>query len=186
MKATDFEYRHQTLLHLLLVGLAVSTYFVTRDDIVWAAVRRHGNSAFLEQLVFGVGTLLLLGCAMVETWAEAHGRLRSPLLLSRLLFALVVGLLLPLPGTIVLLGGEGLLVFRLFQRHRDSPRVSAQRTGPQWGQAFRRAISKWGLTASMIVFTVTLRDGIAEIGAAVSVLLWLALNFRRLVESYDS
>jgi hypothetical protein len=33
-QATDFEYRHPTLLHLLFVGFALSTYFQTRDDIV--------------------------------------------------------------------------------------------------------------------------------------------------------
>jgi hypothetical protein len=32
--ATDFEFRHQTALHLLVVGLAVSTYFLNPDDVV--------------------------------------------------------------------------------------------------------------------------------------------------------
>src|ERR1700691_3634423 len=72
MKATDFDYRHQTLLHLLVVGLGVSTYFLSRDDIVWALVRHHSNSRFLEQAAFGVGTLMLLGCDEFETWAIAY------------------------------------------------------------------------------------------------------------------
>jgi hypothetical protein len=38
IKATDFEYRHQTLLHLLVVGLAIGTYFVSRDE------RRRGGA----------------------------------------------------------------------------------------------------------------------------------------------
>lgn len=57
MKATRFEYRHQVLLHLLLVGLALLTYVISPDDIVWALVRHHSNSAFLERLSFGAGTL---------------------------------------------------------------------------------------------------------------------------------
>jgi hypothetical protein len=186
MKASDFESRHQTLLHLLLVGAAVGTYFLYPDDIVWAAVRYHTNSALLEQITFGVGTLLLLGCSLVETWAEARGGLRYPLLLSRLLFALVVGLLVPLAGTIILVGGEAFLVVRLFIRYRESPRLPVQGSNPNWGMAFRRAASKWGLTASMMVFTFTLRDRIAEIGAAASVLIWLALNFTGLARSHDS
>jgi hypothetical protein len=175
MKATDFEYRHQTLLHLLVVGLGVSTYFLSRDDIVWALVRHHSNSRFLEQAAFGVGTLMLLGCAVLETWASAHPQ-PVVLLLSRLLFALVVGLLVPLPGTIVIVGGEALLVFRLFARGHDRP-PEAQAA---WGEAFRRAASKWGLAASMMVFTWTLKDSVAEIGGGISVLVWLALNFPRL------
>jgi hypothetical protein len=109
MKATDFEYRHQTLLHLLLVSLAVSLYLFDRDDIVWALVRHHSN---------GAGTLMLLGCAILETWASAYATssVQYPLVLSRLLFALVLGLLVPLPGTVVIAGGEAFLVFRLFAR----------------------------------------------------------------------
>jgi hypothetical protein len=148
MKATEFEYRHQTALHLLLVGLAVSTYFLYPDDIVWALVRHHANSAFLEQVVFGVGTLLLLGCAVLETWAGA--RPPYPMLFSRLLFALVLGLLVPLAGTIAIVGGEALLVFRLWLRDRDSatPRLPVR-------GGFRWAAAKWGFAASMIVFTWT-------------------------------
>jgi MFS family permease len=105
MKATDFEYRHRTLLHLLVVGLAVATYFVSRDDIVWSLVRDHSNNRFLEQVAFGVGTLMLIGCAVLETWANAYVQ-PVVLLLSRLLFALVVGLLVPIAGTIVIVGGD--------------------------------------------------------------------------------
>jgi protein-S-isoprenylcysteine O-methyltransferase Ste14 len=225
MKATYFEYHHQTLLHLLLVGLAVATYFLDQDDIVWASVRHHTNSAFLEQVAFGVGTLILLICAALETWASAYPLpavpsfghviscdgpyryLQYPLLLSRLLFALVLGLLVPLPGTILLIGGEALLAFRLVVRDRDSlgadrwqeyraavplmipalhPRFPLRGVEASWGEAFRWAASKWGLTASMIVFTLTLRDRIAEIGGGISFLIWLALNFSRVVGSHDS
>jgi hypothetical protein len=180
MKATPFEVRHQTLLHLLVIGLAVGGYFVSRDDVVWAAVRHHQNAAFLERLVFAVGTLEILSCAVIETWAEAAGGFRKPLLASRLTFALALGLLLPLAGTIALLAGESLLVLRLSLFYRgDEGRGSR----PGWAEAFRRAASKWGLFVSMILFTVTLQDRVAEIGAAASVLVWLALNYGRLAAS---
>lgn len=45
MKATAFECRHQTLLHLLIVGLASLTYVFDPMDLVWALVRGHSNSA---------------------------------------------------------------------------------------------------------------------------------------------
>jgi hypothetical protein len=186
MQATDFEYRHQTLLHLLVVGLAVSMYFFSRDDIVWALVRDHSNNRLLEQVAFAVGTLVLLSCAGLETWANAHPQ-PVVLLLSRLLYALVVGLLVPLGGKIMIVGGEALLVIRLYRRDRagaDGLRVG--RAEGAWGEAFRRVASKWGLAASMIVFTLTLKDRVAEIGGGISFLIWLALNFSRLVGSHDS
>jgi hypothetical protein len=157
MKATDFECRHQTLLHLLLVGLAVLTYARYPDDIVSALVRRHSDSASWERLICGTGALLLLGSAALETWANAHDD-RYPQLLARILLVLAVGQLL-------------------------SPafsRAGKQRSGAgRWGPAFRAAASKWGLALSMIVFAWTLRDRIAEIGAAASLVLWLILNVRR-------
>lgn len=174
MKATDFEYRHQTLLHSLLVGAAVSTYFLNPDDIVWALVRHHTNSAFLEQATFGAGTLLLLASAVLETWASAYAQpLQHPLLLSRLLFALVLGLLVPLPGTILIVAGEAVLVFRLLVRDRYSA-TAAPAAEAKWGAGLGWAAAKWGFLASMIVFTWTRRDRIAEIGGAISFLVWLA------------
>lgn len=97
MKATRFEYRHQTLLHLVLVGLAVATYLHNSDDIVWATVRRHSGSALLERPVFGAGALMLLGAAVLETWANADDA-RFPKRLSRMLLALAVGQLLARPA----------------------------------------------------------------------------------------
>jgi hypothetical protein len=70
----------------------------------------------------------------------------------------------------------------LFIRDHDSAGVAGFRVrGAEatWGEAFRRAASKWGLAASMIVFTVTLKDRVAEIGGGISFLVWLALNFPR-------
>jgi hypothetical protein len=184
MKARDFEYRHQTLLHYVVVGLAVSMYLFTRDDIVWAAVRNHANSAILEQISFGAGSVLLLGCAFLETWGDAWRSVRS-LLVSRLLFMLVVGMLVPLAGTIVIDAGEGLLVWRLFARDRDSRQLK-EPSEARWGPAWRRAASKWGFAATMIVFTVTLKDRIAEIGAAVSFVVWLVLNSSRVARLWSS
>ena len=99
MKATRFEYRHQTLLHLLLVGLAVATYLRNPDDIVWAMVRGHSDSVLPERMVFGAGALMLLGSAVLETWANARSA-RLPKRLARIFLALGVGQLLPLPGLV--------------------------------------------------------------------------------------
>jgi hypothetical protein len=174
MKATRFECRHQTQIHLLLVGLAVLTYLRYPDDIVWALVRGHSDRASLERLAFGAGSLMLLGSAVLETWAVARSRLAA-LRPARILLALAVGLLLPLAGTLVLLAGEALLILRLSLSDAESPWHS-RTTDRVWGPAFRAAASKWGLAASMVVFAWTLQDRIAEIGAAGSVVLWVVLN----------
>jgi hypothetical protein len=87
-----------------------------------------------------------------------------------------LGLLVPLPGTIVVLGGEAFLTLRLLLRDRESA-PAVRDSDANWGLAFRQAAAKWGFTASMIAFTLTLRDSIAEIGGALSFLLWVALNF---------
>ena len=39
MKATDFECRHQTLVHQLIVGAAFLTYLIDREDVVWRFVK---------------------------------------------------------------------------------------------------------------------------------------------------
>jgi hypothetical protein len=177
MKATGFEYRHQTLLHLLLVGLAVATYLANPDDVVWALVRGHYNRAILERMVFGAGAAMLLGSAVLETWASAYDA-RWAKRLARVLLALGVGQLLPLPGLIVLLAGDTILIVRLYIREGADP--PARIVAGSWGRAFRAASSKWGLAVSMIVFAWTLQDKVAEIGATVTLMVWLILNLPNL------
>jgi len=223
MRATDFEYRHQTLLHLVVVGAAFLTYLFEPDDIVWAFVKDHTTyRAFLERLVFGTGALLILGSAVLRTWASAYRGLGAadgatlfvcngpyrylqyPLYLGRILFALGLGLLAPVLGNVILLAGETLLLLRLFGRdYQDAapehlrqyreqvprflpslhPRFPADGFRAHWGAALRKEASKWGLAVTMIVFTLTLRDRVAEILAGASLVVWVALNIPDLVRS---
>ena len=94
--------------------------------------------------------------------------------------------------------GEVSLVARLFVRNSNSTNppglhrhwifpslhrlLPAQSLSAKWKYALRKEASKWGLAITMIAFTLTLRDRLAEILAGASFLLWLALNlsdFRR-------
>jgi hypothetical protein len=217
IRATDFEYRYQTLLHLLVVGLAFLAYAFQRDDIVWALVKHHTiYRTLLERIVFGIGALEVLCSAALQTWAQAYRfsaadaqvasptgdetyrRLEDLIYVGRLLFASGIGLLAPISGTVILLVGEVSLVARLFVRnsnptnlhalHRDwifpwfHRLLPAQSLSANWKYALRREASKWGLAITMIAFTLTLRDRVAEILAGASFFLWLALNlsdFRR-------
>lgn len=138
MRATEFEHRHQTMLHLLVVGSAFLMYAFQPDDIVWALVRHHTiYRALLERSVFGTGALLVIVSALIQTWAGAYGPpgaahgatvlacdgpyryVQYPLYIGRILFALGIGLLAPALGSAVLLGGEIFLVARLFGRDRE-------------------------------------------------------------------
>lgn len=217
IQASDFEYRHQTLLHLLVVGLAFLAYAFQRDDIVWVLVKHHTiYRTLLERIVFGIGALEVLCSAALETWARAYGfsaaevevaspardetyrRLEHLIYVGRLLFASGIGLLAPISGTVILLVGEVSLVARLFVRNSNTTNLQAldrdrifpalhrllpaQGLSAKWKYALRKEASKWGLAITMIAFTLTLRDRLAEILAGASFLLWLALNlsdFRR-------
>ena len=181
MKATRFEYRYQTLIHLTLVGLAVLTYLIDPVDIVWGLIRHHADNRLLEHIVFGVGAIELLSSAVLETWAIARPYRISqfPLRVARFLLASAIGLLLPISGAIILVGGDAILAFRLLLRDREDAADSdlcVRAAVGSWGVAFRTAASKWGLALSMIVFAWTLEDRIVEIGAALSVIAWLALK----------
>src|SRR5215469_3062746 len=160
MKATRFESHHQTLLHLMVLGLAVATYLRNRVDIVWAVVRGHHDSASWERLIFGIGAALLAGSAALETWVNAQRRMsQAGMLFARVLLVLAVGLLLPTAGTIILFAGETILIARLALGNAGDLRGRGN-----WGSALRVASARWGLTASMVVFAWTLQDRIAEAG----------------------
>lgn len=160
-KATSFEVRRQSLLHFLIVGLASLTYISDPVDVVWALIRGHASSAMLERLVFGLGALLFLSAAALETWRHVY-------LFPRMLTVLAVGLLLPLPGVILLLAGEAVLISRLMLRGPGSV--------PEEGLGSSAAL-KWGLAVSMVVFVWTLQDRLAEVGVAASLLVALVARF---------
>ena len=54
MKATEFECRHQTLIHLVIVTIAFLTYFIDREDIVWSFLQGRLHSQLLQRIFFSV------------------------------------------------------------------------------------------------------------------------------------
>jgi protein-S-isoprenylcysteine O-methyltransferase Ste14 len=214
MKATDFELRHQTL-HMLVVGLAFATYAIAPDDLVWRIVRDSPHNRFLEGSFFAFAALLIGAAAAICTWARAYSEpdfagastsvacdgpyryLRYPRQLGTLLYAIGLGSLAPIPGCIILVLGDALLVFRLIRRTDEieqtatSPEVRprlprllpslrpcfpAKGLAPHWKKAFRQQSAKWGLFLSMIIFTIVLSDRVADYLVLASLLLGLLLN----------
>ena len=51
-------------------------------------------------------------------------------------------------------------------------RIPAAGLKPRWGQAFRGEAFMWGFFLTMVAFTLTLQDRVAEMLAGVTLVLW--------------
>jgi protein-S-isoprenylcysteine O-methyltransferase Ste14 len=213
MKASELEYRHQTLVHLLIVGMSFLTYLVDRDDVVWVVRRGRPGQDLLERALFAVAAILMGVGALLRTWAGAsadasravdslpvpsdgpYRYVRYPRQLGSLLFSIGLGFLTPIAGFVLLVVGETLVTVRLILHERalvdardSSERAAVDELAPtseawpglrvrtSWGEALRRESGKWGLFLTMIVFSLLLRDRVAEVLAGASFLVCVVLN----------
>lgn len=190
MKANNFEYGHQKLVHLLIVAVAFLTYLVDRDDIVWRFVKDSTAPRTLERSLFLIATLAIAVGAGICTWARAlpernispglgqNRDLRHPRYLGELSFAIGLASLAPLWGFVILVAGEALRLFRLMRREDDQKPASSPQAkhNAQWRKALRQEAGKWGMLLTIIVFVITLKDRLAEVLAAASLLSGLLLN----------
>jgi hypothetical protein len=114
MKATDFEFHHQTLVHQFIVAVAALSYLIQRDDIVWHFVKNSAVPRELERSSFAVAALFVAVGAGLCTWARAYRSpasgsargpyryLRYPRYLGDLVYAIGLSSLLPLSGFVIL------------------------------------------------------------------------------------
>jgi hypothetical protein len=100
------------------------------------------------------------------------------------LYAIGLASLAPMWGSVLLIGGESMRILRLSRyesalskarkplEHRSARAMHGKpdEPAPQWGPAFRLQVTKWGVFLTMIVFTITLADGVADYGIVASVL----------------
>lgn len=139
MKATEFEFRHRSLLNLVHFWIAFQLYSVDHANIVWVFV--HWNNPlgdFIARIIFGFGALLVGVAAGVRTWAAAYLRsdvvhdtalhteilvadgpyrhVRNPLYLGTFLMSVGLGLLASRSGFVVLAVGAAIRVLRLIGR----------------------------------------------------------------------
>src|ERR1700739_1168923 len=131
MRATDFEVRHQTLLHQLLVLAAFLTYPVNRDEIVWRFIKGEaGDVRLLERAIFAISTVLFGMAAYLCTKSRVQAQAssaRQRKYFVEFLYAGGLGCLAPLAGFLILVVGEGIRLVRLFP-HEDSSVPPEQRT----------------------------------------------------------
>jgi hypothetical protein len=197
MKATEFEFRHQTLIRQSLMAAAVASYVFDREDIVWRFIKGSPARRELEHVFFLVASLLIGAAAALCTLASAFDlreqavgcppgtvktRGRWMQYLGDFLYAVGFASLEPLWGFVLLVGGEVVRILRLIRRPQDeaellvAPAAAPQVSAPDWSGAFRRQAAKWGIFVSMIIFTITLTDRLVEILACASGLVWAILN----------
>ena len=121
---------------------------------------------------------------------------RNPLYLGTFLMSLGLGFLASRSGFVVLAVGAAIRILRLIEREeaelekqhgerfREFPgecqgyfrrctrTLKRLRMKPQWRQAVRGEAFMWGFFLTMVGFTTTLQDRVAEMFAGVTLVLW--------------
>lgn len=183
MKASEFERRHAMVLRLCVYAAAFSAYFFDRDDVVWRFIRELPSRRSLEHFAFLIATLMIAAGAWLSTRADAYAAdtYAGPTgLRGDWLYAIGLSTLAPLAGCVVLMSGESLRILRLAVRARQGVADDIRNpTDPRWGYAVRRQAAKWGVLVTMVVFTITLMDRVADYGIVASVAVWAVLNWSR-------
>ncbi len=198
MRATSFELRFPTLTRLLLVGAAVCSYFLDRDDVVWRFIRDLPSRRPIEHACFFLAALLIGLGAVLCTHSRASSRRHSAEhRIGELLYAVGLASLLPLAGAVFLVLAESLRLLRLgsaeareaveasgrlpftdfaCRRPALGPPQESAAGRPRWGAAVRLEADRWGLFLTMIAFSLTLIDRLADVLAVASILVWLLVN----------
>lgn len=162
----------------LLVGLAAAVR-------TWAAA--YLRSEVVHDTALHTETLVADG---------PYRHVRNPLYLGTFLLSLGLGLLASRSGFVVLAVGAAVRILRLIGREEAElekqqgesfrefcrrvprllpslhPRVPAAGLNPQWGQAFRGEAFMWGFFLTMVGFTITLQDRVADTLAVATLALW--------------
>jgi hypothetical protein len=167
-----------------------STYLFQRDDIVWQFVKDLPHNRLWERSCFAVATLFIGTAAALCTWQRAFSPSNRPPRYAKhlgdILYAVGLGSLAPLFGFLILVIGQILLTLRLMNSEAPSEMSSTRKQlsppseqsfAPNWPQAARHEIGKWAIFLTMIVFTITLIDRVAEVLALARFLVWLVFNF---------
>ena len=179
MRATNFEVRYRLFLHQFLVLAAFLTYFVDRDDIVWRFIKTStGNVRMMERAIFVVATILFGVAAWLCTHSRALGRPRASYI-GEFLYVVALGSLAPLAGFVILVVGEAIRLLRLAMRQD----AFDHREPISWLEAFQLEAVKWGFFFTLIVFSITLIDRVAELLAGATVLIWILLNACRVAKN---
>ncbi len=194
MRASDLGYRRQTLIHRIIIGTAFLTYSFDRNDIIW----RFTHDRALERCLFAIATILIGFSTAMRTAFFVYCRKTARRAVTKklvcrpetqyagcVLYAIGLGSLAPLSGFVILVACEAIRVLSLahgeyFNRpEQSSEALLVKRATRGWTEAGRIEAARWGIFVTMVVFTVTLRDRLAEVMAGASFLLGAGLSIAK-------
>jgi len=178
---------------LLLGGL--STYLISRDDVVWRFIRSAPHARALEHTLFGIAAAILGFALLLRVKASAHPEDRNSRSPSRITAAIAgilqsigIGSLLPLPGFLLLVLGTVAANQLLYGRHSTAeiPRSEGEdfhrARGPlqafRWKDTLAAHIGLCFAFVSMAIFSVVLIDRVADVLFAMTALVSVAANYR--------
>lgn len=176
-----------TRLALLVAGAA--TYFFSPDDVVWRFIRTRPHARILEHGIFGAAAAILGIALLLRIEArgrqESHDSSHAGAAVASLLQSAGIGSLLPLPGFLLLVIGDLAVSLLLDRRSGEGPAVGAAsgtagkgRPGFWWRGGLAANIGLLCAFISMVIFSVTLRDRLADVLFALSALVSVAASLR--------
>lgn len=187
-----FVLRHPFLIQSILVTLCWLSYLFDREDVVWRFIKGSPNSRLLEHLAFGLAAVCIAWAVLLGAWPggnrEVAGqtprsiRRRS---LGEILHAIGIASLLPVSGSIAFVCAESLRSIHYARLSIDastSPPV-AQATAPsQLGnhpicRILLRHIAGICAFLSMLVFSITLSDRVADALFAGTALVFIVTRY---------
>jgi hypothetical protein len=185
---------------LLLVGL--STYLISPDDVVWRFIKTAPHARVWEHALFGIAAAILGFALLLKVRAGAHpenqgshGPSRTTAAVASLLQAIGIGSLLPLPGFLLLVLGDGALSLLPYGRHstaegpradRDSRLARRPSQALRWRNALAPHIGLCFAFLSMAIFSVVLIDRVADALFAMTALVSIAANSRKFLRGCSS
>jgi hypothetical protein len=200
-KTFPFSVRHPFLVHGTIVLLCWSAYGFDRVDVVWRLIRSSAEARVLEHAGFGLAALLIgLGVwfgawpsGNQVQWAAGDARAIRRRSLGEILHAAGIATLLPVGGAVALIVAE-IIRSKSFARARISeipgksaaPAAIAAPTGsttepptglPRHRRFFVRHMAGFCAFFSMLVFSITLRDRLADLLFAVTAVVFTVSRF---------
>jgi hypothetical protein len=184
--------RLSLIVHAALVLAGLSTYLISRDDVVWHFIKAAPHPRVLEHVFFGLAAVVLGISLLLKVKSGApldnqgrHDHSRTTATVASLLQAIGIGSLLPLPGFLLLAVGDlaaSLLldsrqsIARHPENESDPGRAPSSLRGSRWGGALGPHIGLCLALVSMTVFSVVLIDRVADVLFAVTALVSVAAN----------
>jgi hypothetical protein len=188
-RTVGIDERCRLLGHSTLLLAAVCTYLKEPDDVVWQFIKAAPDFRVREHLCFALAAAALGGSVglrvSVDTDIRKSDRIRSSSdprqIFSDLLQAVGIGSLMPLAGFILLVAGETLFGM---VRYKKIPYLALEQDA-SWKDSLSKHIGLCCACLSMVIFSITLNDRLADFLFAASALVTVVafvLRRKRIVQ----